>query len=40
MDPLASEHQQDSTLGTNHKHWFQAKFFQQYRLFFRYHQAK
>ncbi|MBW2709593.1 MAG: type II toxin-antitoxin system YhaV family toxin [Deltaproteobacteria bacterium] len=25
------------TLGNNHKHWFCAKFFQQYRLFFRYH---
>ena len=28
-------------LGEGHKHWFRAKFFQQYRLFFRYHaQAK
>lgn len=25
------------TLGPEHKHWFRAKFFQQYRLFFRYH---
>lgn len=25
------------TLGAEHKHWFRAKFFQQYRLFFRYH---
>lgn len=24
-------------LGAEHKHWFRAKFFQQYRLFFRYH---
>jgi toxin YhaV len=24
-------------LGDDHKHWFRAKFFQQYRLFFRYH---
>lgn len=24
-------------LGDQHKHWFRAKFFQQYRLFFRYH---
>jgi hypothetical protein len=26
-------------LAAQHKHWFRAKFFQQYRLFFRYHQA-
>jgi toxin YhaV len=25
-------------LGNEYKHWFRAKFFQQYRLFFRYHQ--
>ncbi|EQD72368.1 hypothetical protein B1A_05484, partial [mine drainage metagenome] len=25
-------------LGDEHRHWFRAKFFQQYRLFFRYHQ--
>jgi toxin YhaV len=25
-------------LGDEYKHWFRAKFFQQYRLFFRYHQ--
>lgn len=24
-------------MGDEHKHWFRAKFFQQYRLFFRYH---
>ena len=24
-------------MGDDHKHWFRAKFFQQYRLFFRYH---
>jgi toxin YhaV len=24
-------------LGDEHKHWFRAKFFQQYRLFFRFH---
>jgi len=28
---------QGSTLCDGHKHWFRAKFFQQYRLFFRYH---
>lgn len=37
-DPTASDYRQGSTLGNNHKHWFRAKFFQQYRLFFRYHQ--
>ena len=26
-----------STLGAEHRHWCRAKFFQQYRLFFRYH---
>lgn len=26
-------------LGDEHKHWFRAKFFQQFRLFFRYHAA-
>jgi len=29
---------QSNTLGEEYKHWFRAKFFQQYRLFFRYHQ--
>jgi toxin YhaV len=28
-----------ATLGDDHKHWLRAKFFQQYRLFFRYHAA-
>lgn len=28
---------QCGTLGDDRKHWFRAKFFQQYRLFFRYH---
>jgi toxin YhaV len=36
-DPTSSEFRQGSTLGDNNKHWFRAKFFQQYRLFFRYH---
>ena len=27
------------TLGDAYRHWFRAKFFQQYRLFFRYHAA-
>ena len=41
QDPTRQEYRQGNTLGENHKHWFRAKFFQQYRLFFRYHaQAK
>lgn len=39
QDPTRSEYRQGSTLGEEYKHWFRAKFFQQYRLFFRYHQA-
>lgn len=37
QDPSRAEYRQGSTLGEDHKHWFRAKFFQQYRLFFRYH---
>lgn len=37
QDPLRAEYRQGNTLGEDHKHWFRAKFFQQYRLFFRYH---
>ena len=37
QDPERSEYRQGATLGEAHKHWFRAKFFQQYRLFFRYH---
>lgn len=37
QDPTRSEYRQGNTLGDDHKHWFRAKFFQQYRLFFRYH---
>jgi toxin YhaV len=41
QDPARPEYRQGSTLGDEHKHWFRAKFFQQYRLFFRFHaQAK
>ena len=39
QDPTRSEYRQGSTLGDEYKHWFRAKFFQQYRLFFRYHQG-
>lgn len=37
QDPTRDEYRQGDTLGEKHKHWFRAKFFQQYRLFFRYH---
>lgn len=35
-DPARPEFRQGDTLGGDRKHWFRAKFFQQYRLFFRY----
>ena len=38
-DPTRREYRQGNTLGEDYKHWFRAKFFQQYRLFFRYHQS-
>jgi toxin YhaV len=37
QDPTRTEYRQGTTLGDEYKHWFRAKFFQQYRLFFRYH---
>jgi toxin YhaV len=37
QDPSRAEYRQGSTLGDDYKHWLRAKFFQQYRLFFRYH---
>jgi toxin YhaV len=37
QDPTRADYRQGNTLGEEHKHWFRAKFFQQYRLFFRYH---
>lgn len=36
-EPSRPDYRQGDTLGSDHKHWFRAKFFQQYRLFFRYH---
>lgn len=39
QDPARPEYRQGGTLGAQHKHWFRAKFFQQYRLFFRFHAA-
>ncbi len=38
QNPARPEYRQGVTLGDDRKHWFRAKFFQQYRLFFRYHQ--
>ena len=35
-DPQGSQFQQGNTLGSAGTHWFRAKFFQQYRLFFRF----
>ncbi|MEO6959640.1 MAG: type II toxin-antitoxin system YhaV family toxin [Burkholderiaceae bacterium] len=37
QDPTRQEYRQGNTLGGDYKHWFRVKFFQQYRLFFRYH---
>jgi toxin YhaV len=39
-DPTKEEFRQGSTLGKENKHWFRAKFFQQFRLFFRYSEDK
>ena len=38
-DPTLPQYRQGTTLGDEHKHWFRAKFFQQYRLFFRFDSA-
>ncbi len=37
QDPTWPEYRQGHTLGDAHTHWLRAKFFQQYRLFFRFH---
>lgn len=39
QDPARPEYRQGNTLGDAHRHWFRVKFFQQYRLFFRFHAA-
>jgi toxin YhaV len=39
QDPARPEYRQGNTLGDAHRHWFRAKFFQQSRLFFRFHAA-
>ncbi|SFC29977.1 toxin YhaV [Marinospirillum celere] len=36
QDPAGAQYRQGHTLGAGHTHWHRAKFFQQYRLFFRY----
>lgn len=38
QNPLLQEYRQGNTLGQDYRHWFRAKFFQQYRLFFRFHE--
>lgn len=35
-NPSLPDYRQGDTLGSDHKHWFLAKFFQRYRLFFRF----
>ena len=37
QDPARGEFRLGKTLGDQYKNWFRAKFFQQYRLFFRFH---
>ena len=39
-DPTRDVYRQGSTLGDDYKHWFRAKFLQQFRLVFRYHQSE
>ncbi|MXX08352.1 MAG: type II toxin-antitoxin system YhaV family toxin [Synechococcus sp. SB0667_bin_8] len=39
-DPGRADFRQGLTLGPEHRHWRRAKFFQQYRLFFRFHQDR
>jgi toxin YhaV len=39
-DPTRDVYRQGGTLGGDYKHWFRAKFLQQFRLFFRYHQSQ
>jgi toxin YhaV len=36
QDPASEKFRQGTTLGPQYRHWRRAKFFQQYRLFFRY----
>jgi toxin YhaV len=38
-DPTRDVYRQGATLGDDYKHWFRAKFLQQFRLFFRYQES-
>jgi toxin YhaV len=40
QNPTRPDYRLGTTMGREHTHWRRAKFFQQYRLFFRYHEAK
>lgn len=40
QDPARPEYRQGDALGDDRRHWFRAKFFQQYRLFFRFSAAQ
>jgi toxin YhaV len=40
QDPTDVKYRLGSSLGDDYKHWFRAKFFQQYRLFFRFHKGQ
>ena len=40
QDPARPEYRQGDALGEDRRHWFRAKFFQQYRLFFRFSAAR
>lgn len=39
QNPSGTQYRQGNTLGAEHTHWQRAKFYQQYRLFFRYDAA-
>jgi toxin YhaV len=39
QDPASEKFRQGNTLGPQYRHWRRAKFFQQYRLFFRYNES-
>ncbi|MSQ53279.1 MAG: type II toxin-antitoxin system YhaV family toxin [Betaproteobacteria bacterium] len=40
IDPTRPEFRLGTSLGEDRKYWFRAKFYQQYRLFFRFHAAQ
>lgn len=39
-DPSAEAFRQGNTLGAEHRHWFRARFYQRFRLFFRFHSGR